>query len=83
MTDKPTPPPKKTGFMTLQWFEPVWRRALLLVFIAGWFTWELLYTHDQMWVTVTVIMFAYAVWYFFINFEKALKKAKDDAKPQA
>ena len=59
------------------------RRVLLLVFIAGWFTWELLYTKDQMWVLVTVLMFAYAVWYFFINFEKALKKAKDDAKPQA
>jgi hypothetical protein len=69
--------------MTLEWFQPIYRRVMVLAVIVAWFTWELLGTKDQMWVLVTVLMFVYAVWYFFINFEKALQKAKDDAKPKA
>jgi hypothetical protein len=74
---------KKTGFLTLAWFRPLYRRIILVVVIAGWCAWEWLFTRDQFWGLITVAMLAYAVWTFFINFDKELAKQDENAKPKS
>ena len=73
---------KKTGFMTLDWFRPLYRRVILVVVIAGWCAWEWLPPSDQFWGLLTTAMLAYAVWTFFIKFDRELAKQDDNAKPE-
>jgi len=65
----------------MAWFKPLYRRVIVVVVIVLWCGWEWLYNHDQMWGLITIAMLAYAVWTFFINFEKELAR-QDDAKPK-
>jgi hypothetical protein len=59
------------------WFRPLWRRVAVCVFVAGWFCWELLYTHDQTWMMIVLALFAYAIWIFFIRFDSGPKNPED------
>lgn len=68
------------------WFAPLWRRVLVVAFLAVWTGWEWLFNHDQLWGTMTAGLLAYAVWAFFIGYKPAPPAAdtqeKDDGKPQ-
>ena len=75
--------PEKPGFMTLGWFEPVYRRVIVVAAIACWTLWEWLYNHDQFWGVLSLVMLVYGVWTFFINFDKALKQVDDAKKPKS
>jgi hypothetical protein len=75
---------KKPGFMTLGWFQPLYRRVIVLAVIVGWSIWEWVFNKDQFWGVVTLAMVAYAVWTFFITYDKALAKLQqDNAKPKS
>ena len=74
----------KPGLMTLGWFEPLHRRVILVAIIAAWSVWEWVWNKDQFWGFITLAMIAYAIWTFFINFDKALAKQREDnAKPKS
>jgi hypothetical protein len=74
----------KPGIMTLAWFEPLYRRVILIAVITAWSIWEWLFNNDQFWGMMTLAMLAYGVWTFFINFDKALgEQRKKDAKPKS
>ena len=72
---------QKPGLLTMAWFKPLYRRVIVVVVMALWCGWEWLFNHDQFWGLITIVMLAYAVWTFFINFEKELAR-QDDAKPK-
>lgn len=52
------------------WFRPLWRRLLVTGFIAVWCLWEWFWNKDQFWSLLTAAMLAYAVWSFFIAFDR-------------
>jgi hypothetical protein len=54
----------------LEWFRPVWRRVLITGFVVAWSGWEWFVNHDQFWGTVTLCLIAYAVWTFFVTFDR-------------
>lgn len=75
---------KKPGLLTLGWFQPLYRRVIVLLVIAGWSVWEWAFNKDPIWGVVTLAMLTYAIWTFFITFDKALAKLQqDDAKPKS
>ena len=77
-------PNDKPGLMTLGWFEPLYRRVILVAIIAAWSVWEWVWNKDQFWGFITLAMIAYAIWTFFINFDKPLAKQREDnAKPKS
>ncbi|MGV3490180.1 MAG: hypothetical protein ACO1OG_02555 [Devosia sp.] len=76
-----TEPPKKPGLLTMPWFKPLYRRAILIGIVAIWCGWEWLFTKDQFWGFITLAALGYAVWVFGINFDKELKKF-EDAQPK-
>jgi polyferredoxin len=58
---------------SLEWFRPMWRRVALLAFVAAWTAWEWLWNqnpNDVIWDYVTLGLVAYAVWMFFITFDR-------------
>lgn len=70
----------------LDWFRPLWRRVAVTVFVAVWFAWEVLWNQEQLWMAITGLALAYAVWNFFIKFEPRDSKPDkdgDNGKPQA
>lgn len=62
----------------LKWFEPLWRRVLVLVACLGWAGFEWFVSQDPLWRWLTLALVAYAVWTFFINF-----KVSDDVEPKS
>ena len=72
---------KKPGLMTLEWFQPLYRRVILVSVIALWCAWEWLFNNDQFWGVMTLAMLAYGIWTFFINFDKQIA-GRQDAKPK-
>jgi len=71
--------------LSMPWFKPLWRRVLVVGFVAVWCAWEWLYNHDQFWGLITIAALGYGVWTFFINFDNELAREtrKDDnAKPE-
>lgn len=68
----------------IDWFRPLWRRVAVTAFVAVWFAWEMLWNHDQLWMAITGVALAYAVWSFFIRFDqRGGKPGDDDAKPKS
>jgi hypothetical protein len=53
-----------------QFFEPLWRRIAVLVFVAAWLAIELIYLREPMWSVIAGAMVAYAVWVFFLKWPK-------------
>ena len=78
MNDEPA---KKPGIGTMPWFQPVYRRVIVVGIVAAWSAWEWFFNQDQFWGMLTLAALAYAIWTFFINFDKELKKA-EDGKPK-
>lgn len=54
----------------LKWFQPLWRRVAVAVFLALWLGWELLYTQDMFWAFLVGAALAYVGWNFFYTFPK-------------
>lgn len=67
----------------LEWFRPLWRRVAVVVFICGWLAVEVIWLRDQFWMVIVGAALAYAVWVFFIRFDKGTKPGGDDAQPKA
>lgn len=71
------------------WFRPLWRRVTVTAFIVGWTILEWTLWHDELFRWLTLGALAYAVWSFFIAFDKgprtpdAGEPGGDDAKPQS
>ena len=61
------------------WFQPLWRRVAVTALCAVWagFEW---WNGDQFWGLLTLGLFAYCIWAFFISF-KAEKPAPKDGTP--
>lgn len=53
-----------------QFFEPLWRRIAVLVFVAAWLGIELIYLREPMWIVIAGAMAVYAVWVFFLKWPK-------------
>lgn len=53
-----------------EFFRPLWRRVAVIVAVACWFGFEVLVSHDQLWMLLTGIALAYAVWNFIIRWPK-------------
>ena len=64
-------------------FRPMWRRVAVVVFLTGWLAWEAFYTREQMWMLIVGAVLAYAIWSFFITFDRPSKSGGDDSKPGA
>lgn len=63
----------------LTWFAPLWRRVLVLVVCLGWCAFEFL-RGDPTWGWIMAAFSAYAIWTFFITFDKKLEEGKDDGQ---
>jgi hypothetical protein len=73
----------KPRFMTIQWFKPLYRRVIVVGIVAAWCAWEwLVNNNDQYWGFITLAALAYAVWTFFINFEKEVAK-DENGRPKS
>jgi hypothetical protein len=51
-------------------FRPLWRRVLVTVLIAVWAVLEWFVWGEEIWQWVTLAALAYAIWMFFIRFDK-------------
>jgi len=65
----------------LEWFRPMWRRVVLLAIVVLWCGWEWVFNQDQFWGLITLAMVAWAVWTFFINFDKSVGPPRDGDTP--
>ena len=51
-------------------FEPFWRRAAVIVVVALWFGFEVLYSRELLWMTIAGGMLAYSFWMFILKWPK-------------
>lgn len=49
-------------------YRPLWRRVLLVIFVAAWFAYEMTLGGDPMWQVLAGGMLAYAVWFFLVRY---------------
>jgi hypothetical protein len=54
----------------LEWFRPMWRRVAIVGFCVAWCLVEWFVTRDQYFSWITTALVAYAVWTFFIAFDR-------------
>lgn len=73
----------------LNWFRPLWRRVAVVVICLVWLGFEV-WHGEQLWMLIAGGLTAYAVWNFFITFDRQVKdqaavkpEDKNDAKPEA
>jgi len=66
----------------VNFFRPLWRRVAVTAVCAIWALLEL-WHGEQVWILITVGLTAYAVWNFFITFEKSPPKAVQIEAPAA
>ena len=52
-------------------FQPLWRRIVIVALVAGWLGFEVIYTKDSLWISVATVMLIYGIWSFFINWPKS------------
>lgn len=72
----------------IEWFRPLWLRIVVTGAIAIWCAYEVFISHDQLWIAVTGVALAYAVWNLFIRFNSRAAEIKKpdsngDGKPEA
>ncbi len=60
-------------------YKPLWVRLVLLAFCGGWFAFELLYSKDALFTTISGLAVAYVVWAFFLGWPGA-QAGKGDAQ---
>ena len=66
----------------VNFFKPLWRRVAVTAVCAVWAALEL-WHGEQVWILITLGLTAYAVWNFFITFEKSPPKAAQIDAPAA
>ena len=49
------------------WFQPLYRRVLVMLFCAGWTAWEGYYDASSMWFLLMLGVTAWAAWDFFLS----------------
>ncbi len=69
------------GNRGLEWFRPMWRRVAVVAFCVIWCAWEWIWNHDQFWGFLTLGLTAYAIWTFFISFDRNVDGGGDAPKP--
>ena len=42
----------------LRFFRPLWVRLMVTAVVVAWFGFEVLVSHDTMWIAITVLAFA-------------------------
>jgi len=52
-------------------FQPLWRRIALVVLVAIWLAFEVIYTQSTLWMSVATVMLVYGIWTFFLNWPKS------------
>ena len=58
----------------LNFFRPLWRRVAVTAVCVVWAALEL-WHGEQLWIVITLGLTAYAVWSFFIAFDRTPAKA--------
>jgi uncharacterized membrane protein len=61
------------GIQPHPFYEPLWRRILIVVFVAAWFGFEIFLDHNGMWTTIAGAMLAYCVYAFLIAYPQSDK----------
>jgi hypothetical protein len=51
-------------------FQPLWRRIVIVGLVAVWLGFEVIYTKDTLWMSVATVMLIYGIWSFFLNWPK-------------
>ena len=51
-------------------YQPLWRRILIVAVIAGWLAFELMFTQNALWMTIAGGALAYAVWSFLVTWPR-------------
>jgi hypothetical protein len=54
----------------INWFRPLWRRVLVTAVCAVWLGFELIVSHEQLWMIISGAGLAYCLWNFFLKFPK-------------
>jgi len=54
----------------LNWFRPLWRRVAVVLFLAVWLGWELLWSGEMFWALLVAAALAYSLYNFFYAFPK-------------
>jgi len=52
-------------------FQPLWRRIVLVVLVAAWLAFEVIYTQSTLWMSVATVMLVYGIWTFFLTWPKS------------
>lgn len=51
-------------------FQPLWRRIVIVGLVAVWLGFEVIYTQSTLWMSVATVMLVYGIWTFFLNWQK-------------
>jgi hypothetical protein len=51
-------------------FDPLWRRVVVVAVVAVWLGFEIIFTREPMWMMIAGGMLAYALWAFILNWPK-------------
>jgi len=51
-------------------FRPMWRRVLTTAVVVVWCGYEIFFSHDQLWITITSIAVVYCAWNFFLRYPR-------------
>jgi hypothetical protein len=65
----------------LEWFRPMWRRVAIVSFCVAWSGWEWLNNHDQTWGFITLLLCGWAIWTFFVSFDRNVGPPPGDNPP--
>lgn len=62
-------------------FQPMWRRLLIVLFTSAWTIWEWVFNQDAFWGVLTGAVAAYCIWTFLVTWtdvEPAGEAKKDE-----
>jgi hypothetical protein len=49
-------------------FRPMWRRVVVTAVVAAWCAYEVFFSHDQLWITITAVGLVYCVWNLLLRY---------------
>jgi hypothetical protein len=67
-----------TSDRSYRFFEPLWRRIAVIVFVLAWFGFEVFYAREPLWMMIAGAMVAYGIWVFLLKWPKG----EDGAAPK-
>lgn len=50
-------------------YRPLWRRIVIVAICVGWFLFELLVSHSQLFMPITAALAAYSAWVLLIGWK--------------